>query len=113
MGNLFTFARLKGFVAKDCKPLEDVPEFKEPVNPSRSMLLSQVTHTKALAFARQRINVWPAKDLVVVFTGGEFEPGDLAKFILHAIRSDRSLSANPESVAKLKRPLIESSKHPS
>src|SRR5689334_20923348 len=31
ISNLFTFARLKGFVAKDCKPLEDVREFKEPV----------------------------------------------------------------------------------
>jgi hypothetical protein len=33
ISNLFTFARLKIFVAKDCNPLEDVPEFKEPVKP--------------------------------------------------------------------------------
>ena len=33
ISNLFSFARLKGFVAKDWKPLEEVPEFKEPVKP--------------------------------------------------------------------------------
>jgi integrase len=33
ISNLFTFARLKNFVAKDYRPLEEVPEFKEPIKP--------------------------------------------------------------------------------
>src|SRR5436190_1913856 len=49
----------------------------------------------------QRINVWPAKDLVLVFTGGEFEPGDLARFILKALKSEEPLPANPDDSAQL------------
>jgi hypothetical protein len=67
---------------------------------------------EAVGRGGQRINVWPGKDLVLVFTGGEFEPGDLAKFILQAIKADDSLPANPESVAKLKRQLIQAAKPP-
>lgn len=67
---------------------------------------------EAVGRGGQRINVWAAKDLVLVFTGGEFEPGDLAKFILQSIRSDDSLAANPQSVAKLKRRLIEVTQPP-
>src|SRR4029450_4808117 len=49
----------------------------------------------------QRINVWPAKDLVLVFTGGGFEPGDLARFILKALKSDEALPTNPLATARL------------
>lgn len=31
ISNLFSFARLNGYVAKDCKPLDEVPWAKEPV----------------------------------------------------------------------------------
>jgi CubicO group peptidase (beta-lactamase class C family) len=56
---------------------------------------------EAVGRGGQRINVWPAKDLVLVFTGGEFEPGDLAKFILKALKSDTPLRPNPRASAQL------------
>lgn len=49
----------------------------------------------------QRISVTPEKDVVVVFTGGEFEPGDIGKFILRAIKSDQPLPDNPSASARL------------
>jgi hypothetical protein len=49
----------------------------------------------------QRISVVPAKDLVVVFTGGEFEPGDIGPFIGRAIQSDRALPENSAGAARL------------
>lgn len=49
----------------------------------------------------QRISVVPAKDLVVVFTGGEFEPGDIGQFIGRAIKSDHALAENPAGAARL------------
>jgi CubicO group peptidase (beta-lactamase class C family) len=49
----------------------------------------------------QRISVVPAKNLVVVFTGGEFEPGDIGQFIGRAIQSDRALPENPAGEARL------------
>ncbi|MCI0536002.1 MAG: beta-lactamase family protein [Verrucomicrobiales bacterium] len=56
---------------------------------------------EAVGRGGQRINVWPAKDLVLVFTGSEFEPGDLAKFILKALKSDGPLRANREASVQL------------
>jgi len=56
---------------------------------------------EAVGRGGQRITVWPAKDLVIVFTGGGFEPGDLAPFLLKAIRSDDPLPADPEAAAHL------------
>lgn len=49
----------------------------------------------------QRISVIPARDLIVVFTGGEFEPGDIGSFIGRAIQSDRSLPEDPAGTARL------------
>ena len=49
----------------------------------------------------QRISVVPAKNLVVVFTGGEFEPGDIGQFIGRAIKSDRALPKNSAGAARL------------
>lgn len=49
----------------------------------------------------QRISVVPAKDLVVVFTGGEFEPGDIGQFIRRALKSDHALPENPAGAARL------------
>jgi hypothetical protein len=56
---------------------------------------------EAVGRGGQRINVWPAKELVLVFTGGGFEPGDLATFILRSMKSDDSLPANGEAATKL------------
>jgi CubicO group peptidase (beta-lactamase class C family) len=49
----------------------------------------------------QRISVVPAKNLVVVFTGGEFEPGDIGQFIGRAIKSDRALPEDSAGAARL------------
>lgn len=49
----------------------------------------------------QRISVVPGLNIVVVFTGGEFEPGDIGAFIGRALKSDRALPANPAGVARL------------
>jgi CubicO group peptidase (beta-lactamase class C family) len=49
----------------------------------------------------QRISILPAKDLVVVFTGGEFEPGDIGNFIGRAIRSDKPLPEDPAGAVRL------------
>jgi CubicO group peptidase (beta-lactamase class C family) len=67
---------------------------------------------EAVGRGGQRINVWPAKEMVLVFTGGEFEPGDLAKYILKAMKSEQSLTANPEAVAKLKEQMLAAAKPP-
>lgn len=56
---------------------------------------------EAVGRGGQRINVWPAQDLVIVFTGGEFEPGDLAKFILKALTSSKPLPPNVDAAARL------------
>jgi CubicO group peptidase (beta-lactamase class C family) len=49
----------------------------------------------------QRIIVWPDKDVVVVTTGGGFEPGALAPYLLRALRSNAALPPNPGGVARL------------
>ncbi|KAF1013517.1 MAG: 6-aminohexanoate-dimer hydrolase [Stenotrophomonas maltophilia] len=49
----------------------------------------------------QRISVSPEKNIVVVFTGGEFEPGDIGAFILRALTSDQALPENPAAAARL------------
>jgi CubicO group peptidase (beta-lactamase class C family) len=68
---------------------------------------------EAVGRGGQRINVWPAKDTVVVFTGGGFEPGDLAPFILGALRSEHPLPANQEGFARLKERIEAATKPPS
>ena len=58
--------------------------------------------SEAVGRGGQRINVWPAKDLIIVFTGGEFEPGDIAPFILKALKSDTPLMTIASATARLK-----------
>ena len=67
---------------------------------------------EAVGRGGQRINVWPAKDMVMVFTGGEFEPGDLAQFVLKALGPEQSLPANPQAISKLKGRMIAATKPP-
>jgi CubicO group peptidase (beta-lactamase class C family) len=67
---------------------------------------------EAVGRGGQRINVWPAKDMVLVFTGGGFEPGDLARFILKALRSDQSLPPNPEAFTRLQQRMVQAIKPP-
>ncbi|HTL16196.1 MAG TPA: serine hydrolase [Patescibacteria group bacterium] len=56
---------------------------------------------EALGRGGQRINIVPDKNLVVVFTGGEFEPGDIGAFIGRAIKSDEPLPENVDGAARL------------
>src|SRR5207249_1961834 len=67
---------------------------------------------EAVGRGGQRINVWPARDLVLVFTGSEFEPGDLAKFILKALKSDEPLPVNRGAAAHLQERIAVVSKPP-
>lgn len=50
----------------------------------------------------QRISVIPAKNMIVVFTGGGFPPGDIGNLLAGAVTSDQSLPDNPSGVARLK-----------
>jgi CubicO group peptidase (beta-lactamase class C family) len=59
------------------------------------------TEYEALGRGGQRINVTPAENRVVVFTGGEFEPGDIGKFIGESIKSNQPLPENPAGLSRL------------
>jgi CubicO group peptidase (beta-lactamase class C family) len=67
---------------------------------------------EAVGRGGQRINVWPAQDLVLVFTGGGFEPGDLAKFILKLLKSGESLPPNPQAATRLRQRIDDAAKPP-
>jgi hypothetical protein len=56
---------------------------------------------EALGRAGQRINVTPAKNVIVVFTGGDFEPGDIGKFITESVKSDQPLPENRQGTIRL------------
>jgi CubicO group peptidase (beta-lactamase class C family) len=56
---------------------------------------------EALGRGGQRISIVPGKDLIVVFTGGGFEPGDVGTFIGQAIKSDLPLLEDPAGAARL------------
>lgn len=74
---------------------------------------------EAVGRGGQRITVWPAKELVLVYTGGGFEPGDLAPFILKALtsvrselRGDQALPVNPAANARLRDKLAAAARPP-
>jgi CubicO group peptidase (beta-lactamase class C family) len=56
---------------------------------------------EALGRGGQRISVIPARNLIVVFTGGEFEPGDIGAFIGRAIKSAQPLPEDATGAARL------------
>jgi len=56
---------------------------------------------EAVGRGGQRITIWPAKDLVLVFTGGGFDNRDLSQFILKALKSDKALTPNPDASKRL------------
>src|SRR2546428_681309 len=60
----------------------------------------------------QRISVVPAKNLVVIFTGGAFEPGDIGSFIGRAIKSDQPLPVDPTGSARLAAAVHEATRPP-
>ncbi|MBI4585346.1 MAG: serine hydrolase [Planctomycetes bacterium] len=49
----------------------------------------------------QRIIVFPEKNLIAVFTGGGFEPGEVGKLLQAAFKSDSPLPENPAALARL------------
>lgn len=73
---------------------------------------------EAVGRGGQRITVWPDKELVLVYTGGGFDPGQLAPFILkslNAVKSDESdqpLPANPRAAARLREKLAAATRPP-
>jgi CubicO group peptidase (beta-lactamase class C family) len=60
----------------------------------------------------QRLTVVPALNLVVVFTGGGFEPGDIGNFIGQSIKSDKPLPENPVGVTGLARGISDAARPP-
>lgn len=68
------------------------------------LVRSQVTPLIYEASGRggQRISVIPAKDMIVVFTGGGFQPGEIGNLLAGTVKSDQSLPDNPSGVARLK-----------
>jgi len=60
----------------------------------------------------QRIIFSRQKNVVVVFTGSGFEPGDIGTFLTPALRSDQSLPANPEGYQLLKSKIEAAAKSP-
>jgi len=50
----------------------------------------------------QRIIIWPEKNIVIVFTGGGFEPGRVGPFLIEAVRSDQPLAPDTGGVSRLK-----------
>jgi len=60
----------------------------------------------------QRLSVVPSKNLVVVFTGGGFEPGDIGKLIAASLKSDQPLPENRAGVARLAAAITTASKPP-
>jgi len=57
---------------------------------------------EAVGRGGQRITIWPAKDLVIVFTGGGFDTSELSQFLLRAVESDKSLPPNPQAAKRLR-----------
>jgi CubicO group peptidase (beta-lactamase class C family) len=66
------------------------------VYPDRSPIVYE-----ALGRGGQRISIVPEKNLVVVMTGGGFEPGDIGNFIGASLVSDGPIAENPEAAAAL------------
>lgn len=67
---------------------------------------------EALGRGGQRISVWKEKDIVIVFTGGEFEPGNLAPFLLGALKSDSPLTENTAAYSLLQNKVAAAVKPP-
>lgn len=67
---------------------------------------------EALGRGGQRISVWKEKDIVIVFTGGEFEPGNLAQFLIGALKSDSPLTKNTAAYTLLQNKVAAAAKPP-
>jgi CubicO group peptidase (beta-lactamase class C family) len=67
---------------------------------------------EALGRAGQRITVIPQLNLVVVFTGGGFEPADAGRFIASALRSNRPIPEDPAGYSILQEKIAAAARPP-
>lgn len=67
---------------------------------------------EALGRAGQRITVLPQLDMVVVFTGGGFEPADVGRFIAAALRSNRPVPEDPAGYSALQAKIAAAARPP-
>jgi len=68
---------------------------------------------EAVGRGGQRVTVVPSKNLIVVMTGGGFEPGEVRPLLLPAIKSDQALPENRAGIARLAEALTAATKPPS
>lgn len=66
---------------------------------------------EAVGRGGQRISVVPGKNIIVVLTGGGFQPGEVGQLIAAAVKSDSPLPESPGGVARL-RELVEAAVKP-
>lgn len=67
---------------------------------------------EALGRGGQRISIVPTKNLVIVFTGGGFEPGDIGKYLVGAVTADHPLPENRAGVSRLLRAVEDAALRP-
>jgi CubicO group peptidase (beta-lactamase class C family) len=68
---------------------------------------------EAVGRGGQRISVVPEHDLIVVLTGGGFEPGDFSHLLLAAIKTNQPLPANRAAGARLAAAVLAAAQPPS
>jgi CubicO group peptidase (beta-lactamase class C family) len=91
-----------GWIASTSKPISKF-------NASDSYGMGWWTHPsappgmyEAIGRGGQRLTIWPAKDLIVVFTGGGFEPGDIGGLLLAAYKADTAMAPDPAGADQLR-----------
>lgn len=57
---------------------------------------------EALGRGGQRLSIWPAKDLIVVFLGGGFEPAPVGAMLGTSLVSDSAIAEDPSGFARLR-----------
>ncbi len=57
---------------------------------------------EAAGRGRQTISIIPAKNMVVIMLGGEFDAGAIGKYIFQSIQSDKALPENTTAITNLK-----------
>jgi len=60
----------------------------------------------------QRLSIWPQMNLVAVFSGSGFEPGDIGRIVGAAYKSEDPLPENKEAQAVLQRKIDEAAQAP-
>lgn len=58
----------------------------------------------------QRLIVWPAEDVVVVMTGGGFDPEVIAPFLLRSLKSRAPIAANPAGQERLRARVVQAAR---